>query len=100
MQNKITTDDFYLASFLLTNDVSLIGHVRQDNSSTFEFSGSDVNVLVNSYYQDSANVSPLAFAKAIRNLKNIMYNSTTFYNEPSNDNARRTNRKDDQCLHS
>jgi hypothetical protein len=100
MKNHITTDDFYLASFLLANDVSLVKHVRQDNSSTFEFSGSDVNALVHSYYQDSANVSPLAFAKAIRNLKNIMYNSTTFYNQSSNENAIRTNRKDDECLHS
>lgn len=100
MKNNITTDDFYLASFLLANNISLIGHVRQDNSSTFEFSGPNLSVMVHDYYQDNAYVSPLAFSKAIRNLKNIMYNSTTYHNKPSYNNAIRSNRKDDECLHS
>ena len=100
MKNHITTDDFYLASYLAANDISLIGHVRENDRSTFEFIGSDLNKLVDRYYHDDIKISPLAFAKAIRYLKNVMYSSTTIYNKPSFNNAIRTSRKDDQCLHS
>jgi len=83
MNSTITTNDFYLAAFLLTKDKPLTGHVRTNNKSTFEFEGNGINELLNDFYQDRAVISPLAYAKTIRDLKAIMYNGTTL--KPQND---------------
>lgn len=96
MKSNITTSDFYLASFLLANDASLIGHVRENDRSTFEFKGSDLDALIKGYYYDRVNVSPLIFVKAIRSLKNLMYNNATYHIKSSYNNDNGTNRKDDE----
>ena len=90
METILTTSDFYLASYLFASDVQLIGHIRMDNRSTFEFKGSNLDDLINGYYYDSAKVSPMTFAKAIRNLKTLMYSNTTFNNKPIHNDATQT----------
>ncbi|MCP4583779.1 MAG: hypothetical protein GY839_19385 [candidate division Zixibacteria bacterium] len=77
MTTTISTDDFYLAAYLLVNDIPLTGHSRADNKSTFEFMGDNLDDLLNNYYQGKAMVSPVKYARGIRSLKALMYNNTT-----------------------
>ncbi len=91
MNSKITTNDFYLAAFLLTKDKPLTGHVRVNNKSTFVFEGNGINELSNDFYQGKASIAPLAYARSIRNLKTLMYNGTNIQPTNSYDN---TGRKD------
>lgn len=91
MNSTITTNDFYLAAFLITKDKPLTGHVRVNNKSTFEFEGNGINELLNDFYQGKASIPPLAYAKSIRNLKALMYNGTNI--QPT-DNYGNTARKD------
>jgi len=90
MEKTISTSDFYLASYLLARHVSLVGHERSENRSCFEFEGPDIDELIDGFYQGEANVSPLLYAKAIRSLKNIMYNAATM-NIKSSQNYERNN---------
>ena len=80
----LKTTDFYLASYLLANNYQLAGHVRSNGKSEFEFIGHGIHEILNDFYQDRAVISPLAYAKTIRELKAIMYNGTTL--QPHNDN--------------
>ena len=89
MNSTITTNDFYLAAFLITKNKPLTGHVRANNKSTFEFEGDGINELLDEFYQGRANISPLAFAKSIRNLKTMMYNNTNIQPTNNYDNAAR-----------
>ena len=88
MQAKLTTEDFYLASFLLCSNVPLVGHYREQNRSTFEFQGSQISQLVNDFYRDGVKVSPRIYSKAIRDLKDLMYNGSNL--QPSHINASET----------
>ncbi len=92
MRSTITTTDFYLAAYLLSKSIALTGHIRENNKSTFEFEGSGINDLLNDFYQDRAVVSPLMYAKNMRDLKSLMYNGTTL--KPLNDNDETTARKE------
>lgn len=76
MKTTINTDDFYLAAYLLTNNVQLAGHSRVSNKSSFEFAGDNLEGLLNNYYQDKARISPLDYARSIRSLKALMYSTT------------------------
>ncbi len=90
MEAKLTTEDFYLSAFLLCRDIPLMGHSREQNRSTFEFEGPQINQLVNDFYRDGVLVSPRLYAEAIRNLKNLMYNGSNL--QPSHINATETTR--------
>ena len=90
MEAKLTTEDFYLASFLFYSDIPLVGHCREQNRSTFEFEGPQISQLVNEFYRDGAIVSPRLYAVAIRNLKNLMYNGSNL--QPTHINATETTR--------
>ena len=76
MKTTISTDDFYLAAYLLVNDIPLTGHSRADNKSTFTFESDGLDDLLNNYYQGRATVSPLDYARGIRSLKAMMYSTT------------------------
>ena len=82
--SNVTTTDFYLAAYLMAEKYQLAGHVRANGKSEFEFYGNGIQELLNNFYQGQALISPLAYAKTIRNLKAIMYNGTTL--KPQNDN--------------
>ncbi|MCD6162877.1 MAG: hypothetical protein J7K40_10745 [candidate division Zixibacteria bacterium] len=87
MNSTITTNDFYLAAFLITKQKPLTGHVRENNKSTFLFEGIGINELANDYYQGNTSVLPLAYGQAIRNLKTMMYNNTNIQPTNNDDNT-------------
>ena len=74
---KITTEDLYLAAYLVTEQMTVTGHTRHDRRSIFQISGTGIEDLVQQYYFDAVKVSPSAFGQSIRALKNLMYNTTT-----------------------
>ena len=78
METYISTFDLYLAATLLSKGFLLIGHSRDHNKSEFQFEGLGLDSYVKRYYQDQIKISPIEYAKAIRDLKNIMYNGTSF----------------------
>jgi hypothetical protein len=86
MINTITTEEFFLACWLHTNTVQLTGHTRQNNKSTFTFTGDNVDDLLNEYYQGSAMTNVADFTASTRQLKALMYNGTTI--QPNNNNER------------
>ncbi|MBT3662488.1 MAG: hypothetical protein HN536_02545 [Candidatus Marinimicrobia bacterium] len=89
MASTLITKDFYLAATLLCGGMSLTGHTREFDRSEFQFEGSDLNSYVSNYFLDEITISPLKFCKAIRDLKTIMYNETSF--QPIQQNAMQRN---------
>ena len=83
MHQTIETTEFFLASFLYSEGITLTGHSRDGKRSTFTFSGEGVNDLALSFYNETAQTNVATFAKSIRQLKSIMYGTTTI--QPSND---------------
>lgn len=86
--SKITTDDFYLAAYLLTKKFELVDH-RRKHRSTFTFEGHGLQIQINQFYEDSVKVSPLKFGKSIKQLKGIMYSIKP--KNPQNNNNFRMN---------
>jgi hypothetical protein len=86
MHQTIETTEFFLASYLYSEGITLTGHSRDGKRSTFTFSGEGVNDLALSFYNESANTNVATFAKSIRQLKSIMYGTTTI--QPNNDYER------------
>jgi len=84
MQQTIETTEFFLAAFLYSEGVPLTGHSRDGKRSTFAFSGEGVNDLALSFYNESAQTNVATFAASIRQLKSIMYGTTTI--QPGNYN--------------
>ena len=78
MKTTITTFDLYLAATLLSKGFLLIGHYRDHKRSEFQFEGLEFDSYVNRYYKNQIKISPIEYSKAIRDLKNIMYNGTSF----------------------
>ncbi len=89
MKTNVETTDFYLAAYLMAENYRLAGHVRANGKSQFEFEGNGINELLDDFYQGRAVISPMAYAKTIRNLKAIMYNGTTLKQQDDNDNFTR-----------
>ena len=83
MHHTIETTEFFLASYLYSEGITLTGHSRDGKRSTFTFSGEGVNDLALSFYNETAQTNVATFAKSIRQLKSIMYGTTTI--QPSND---------------
>ena len=90
MQQTIETTEFFLAAFLYSEGITLSGHFRDGKRSTFSFSGEGVNDLALSFYNETANTNVATFAKSIRQLKSIMYGTTTI--QPDNYNDERHTR--------
>ena len=88
MKKTVSTSDFYLASYLLARHVPMVGHERTENRSCFEFAGPGIDEIIDGFYDGDASVSPLTYAKAIRSLKNIMYNAATINIKSSPNNER------------
>jgi len=84
------TKDFPLAAFLVTSGLPLQAHTRIGNVSTFMFTETRQLIdLVSRFYSFQASVNPIAYANAFRNLKSIMY-STTSDNDNMYNSARAT----------
>ena len=90
MQQTLKTTEFFLAAFLYSEGITLSGHFRDGKRSTFSFSGEGVNDLALSFYNETANTNVATFAKSIRQLKSIMYGTTTI--QPDNYNDERHTR--------
>ncbi len=90
MQQTLKTTEFFLASYLYSEGITLTGHSRDGKRSTFTFSGEGVNDLALSFYDESANTNVATFARSIRQLKSIMYGTTTI--QPSNEYERNNTR--------
>ncbi|NQV36487.1 MAG: hypothetical protein HQ509_00600 [Candidatus Marinimicrobia bacterium] len=74
---QFETTDFYLAAYFLFKGIKLVEHKRSQAHSTFIFEGPELEDLSSQFYLDQILIPPMAFAKAIRSLKNIMYNTTS-----------------------
>ncbi len=76
------TKDFALSAYLVTKGLALQAHERHLNVSTFMFADTQLlKELVSQYYSFQATVNPIAYATAFRNLKSIMYSTTTTAND-------------------
>ena len=84
---NISTSDFYLACWLHAHSVPIIKHVRENNRSTFEFYGSDVDQLLTEYFNENATTQIHQFTKAQREIKALMYSGTTI--QPNNNKNER-----------
>ena len=89
MQKTISTEDLYLAAYLVTCELNVAGHERSQGRSIFHFTGPGLEDLVNKYYADNVRVSPSEFGQAIRSLKALMYNGTTIQPYNEHDTAKR-----------
>ena len=90
MQQTIETTEFFLAAFLYSEGITLTGHSRDGKRSTFTFSGEGVNDLALSFYNETAQANVATLARSIRQLKSIMYGTTTI--QPSNNYERNNTR--------
>ncbi|MBT4360168.1 MAG: hypothetical protein HOD11_04285 [Candidatus Marinimicrobia bacterium] len=90
MHQTIETTEFFLAAFLYSEGITLTGHSRDGKRSTFTFSGEGVNDLALSFYNETAQANVATLARSIRQLKSIMYGTTTI--QPSNDHERNNTR--------
>ncbi len=79
---QIETTEFFLAVYLHSEGIPLTGHTRDQQKSTFAFSGEGVNDLALSFFNKTAQTNVASFAKSIRQLKSIMYGTTTI--QPNN----------------
>ena len=86
MQQTIETTEFFLAAWLLSHEVKLVGHIRSDKRSTFTFRGDSVNELIQEFYSENAVTDVSRFTASIRQLKRLMYGGTTI--QPDNYNER------------
>jgi hypothetical protein len=69
-----TTTDFLLASFLIANDIQLLGQRRDGRRVTFEFDELDrCTLLENSLLIRDDNISASRLNFAMRTLKKIIY---------------------------
>jgi len=88
MIQQLNTTEFFLAAYLHSEGITLTGHTRDEKRSTFSFTGEGVNDLALSFYNKTAQTNVAEFARSIRQLKSIMYGSTTI--QPVNDHERLT----------
>jgi hypothetical protein len=91
MHQSFRTKDFPLAAFLVSSGLALQAHDRSGGVSTFIFPDSArLHELVDDYYGFRALVNPVSYANAFRNLKSVMY-STTTTNDNMYNSTRATN---------
>ena len=82
MHPTLETTEFFLAAYLYSEGITLSGHSRDGKRSTFAFTGEDVNELALSFFNETAQTNVANFANSIRQLKSIMYGTTTI--QPGN----------------
>ena len=86
----IQTDQYYLAAWLHMKQVPLVGHVRENNRSTFEFQGIEVDQLLNEFYSETATVSIHPYTKAKQALQALLKTGhATTIKQPRNYNERK-----------
>jgi len=75
MNHKYKTNDFYLASYLLTENVPIDGCINKSQGrSTFVFiKTSNFEQLIDDFLKLKARVEPLSYASAQKKLKHMIY---------------------------
>ena len=77
MNNKYESRDFYLAGFLMSSGIPMVGNYKEGYKTTFVFNGGDnVERLVNGYYAMQETIEPVSYGQALRNLKSIIHSIT------------------------
>lgn len=88
MHNKYKNRDFYLSAFLISSGCPLVGHSRENQTTTlFEFEETKrLKELVEKYYSMMASVEPMAYGAAIRSLKSVIHSANTNSERTKNGN--------------
>ena len=75
MNHKYKTNDFYLASYLLTANVPFDGCINESQGkSTFVFIKTDnFEQLIDDFLKLKARVEPLSYASSQKKLKHMIY---------------------------
>ena len=77
MSSKYESRDFYLAGFLMSSGIPMVGNYKEGYKTTFVFNGGDeVERLVNGYYSMQETIEPVSYGQALRNLKSIIHSIT------------------------
>ena len=85
-----STQDFYLSAFLNAKGHAVIDYERQRNVTYFQFEKtSELLMLVQQYFADSAVVNPVRYGNSIKSLKSLIYSQ----NNNTNPNDNSTNHK-------
>ncbi len=79
MHNIYKNRDFYLSAFLISRGCPLVGHSRENQTTTlFEFEETKLlKELVEKYYSMTASVEPMSYGAAIRSLKSVIHSANT-----------------------
>ena len=74
MQTIYSSQDFYLAAFLVTLGNRLISHCENNGSTVFNFNEDEkLKSSVEAYFSMNASVEPMAYGNAIRSLKTVVH---------------------------
>lgn len=86
-----STQDFYVASYLLSKGEKMISQARHGNITTFYFENTGtLKELECDFYAMRASVNPVSYANSIKRLKSIIHNNTQL-NGMYNNNGNFTN---------
>lgn len=79
MNKSYSNKDFYLSAYLISKGCPLIGHSRENQTTTvFEFSDTvELRNLIERYYSMTGVVEPMSYGAAIRSLKSIIHAANT-----------------------
>jgi hypothetical protein len=73
-----SSKDFYLSSYLISNNCTLLENIVEDGVTTFVFENNvEVKKLIGNYYSLRSKVEPMAYGQAIRTLKSVIHASKT-----------------------
>ena len=68
--------DFYLGAYLIVQECELLDYRREHGSTIFVFEDNDdLQKALTEYYSPTAQVNPIDYSAAIRNLKSIIHNN-------------------------
>ena len=90
MNTNSTTQDFYLAAYLMALGVKLHSHSRFQWKTSFMFnSNNETQEAINRYYNQQANdVDALSYASAVRALKSVVHSYDTTSNTRINNDVK------------
>jgi hypothetical protein len=86
MLNTYTTEDFYLAAYLMAAGFKLHSHTRLNGKTSFVFLSTDEirSALENYYTQNAKDVDALSYASSVRALKSVVHSYDTNSNSKGN----------------
>ena len=77
MNKKYESKDFYLAGYLMCSGVHMQSNMKSGQQTIFVFDNDDeLQVLIDKYYRMEANINPVTYGQALRNLKSIIHSNS------------------------